>query len=343
MDKSLPSVSILVGTINASEIRLQIRSADVASHIAKSQDYVTQNYDSFEKILSDFLGDDVEKYPQKCVVASSGTIENNCLKNEALPTSWNLDGNALKETLKVSMFKFISKIQAIGHGILRVDEVNECQLLNPDTAKVEKSQKGEVKAVIELGENLEEAFLAKSPAKNSLYDVYSTLGGLSEYAARSRLQFDYSNFVKESLSKEVCVYDMATSESYIPVWYKFLASKNPELVEKSKEALGTSEPSASAIFDNSEKDELCKAVLNELFDTIATEISNMTWRTLCQSGIYLTGALFRNNSEKFISSKVIKDVLKTKFDVFPVLFEIPIFIVLADDLELRGALEASTR
>jgi len=298
--------------------------------ILKSKTYRSADYNHLTDVIVVFMKEcPPGPKPEVCVLAVAGPVRDNSCHVTNL--NWFLKGSHMAETLKMKQVVLLNDFVANGYGLLALDQKSIVPL-----NKVE-AKKREVKSIIGAGTGLGEAFLTWNGKE---YDVFPTEGGHASFAPRNTVEFKMQQYFKETDRLATVSVERCVSGSAIPRMYEFFAKEYPQLVNLSvhDEVKKAATPQAViSKYGVAHKDALCADVIDMFVKLYGAEAGDFCLKTLPFGGLYVAGgvapkilpALQQQN--KFVENLISKGRLR------PVLEQIPVFVVLEEDLGLLGS------
>lgn len=274
----------------------------------------------------------VDRLPVACVLACAGPILNNTVEFTNIKDGWKIDGPGLEKELGIATVKLINDFAAMGYGLLTL-KPHEYIVLN-DAEKEE----GMPIATIGAGTGLGECYLTAD--KEGQYSCFACEGGHTDFAPADQIEIELYNSIKEELGcdRRFSVERIVSGPGLATI-YKFLTKKFPEKVDpKVNEAfLAAKSLQGKIIGDNAKTDELCNQAMEIFVDAYGREAGSAMLKYLPRGGFYITGGLAPKNLDYFTKKDIFLNACFNKGRVSPALKEIPIYLVLTEDLGERGA------
>ena len=277
-------------------------------------------------------------HPAKACFGIAGPVVKN--RSNLTNLSWSLGGDRLQKELNISQVDLINDFAAIGYGVLG---------LNPTDLHILQAGEVDTQApicVIGAGTGLGECFL--TPSGNS-YRVFSTEGGHTDFPARSKLEFQLREYIREKYNLSRVSVERVISGSGIVAIYQFLRDKDPS--EESPEMaktyaswsgeIGKSEKtidlaaiiSATAMTGN---DYLCEQTMKIFIEAYGAEAGNVAVKFLPYGGFYIAGGIAAKILPLIEEHNFLKSFLE-KGRVSLLLEHIPVYIVKNPEVGLIGA------
>ena len=171
-------------------------------------------------------------------------------------------------------------------------------------------------------------------------------GGHAEFAPRSELEFGLLTYLKQKFDQKhrVSVERVVSGIGLANVFEFFCATMPDKVNPEVKKAVDTAGDMKGAIIAQHKEDELCVKTMEVFMSAYGAETGVVALKWLPYGGLYLTGGMTPKNID------LIKDpegpfmtALFDKGRVKSMLYTVPIFAVIAEDLGERGAHFAGTR
>ncbi len=272
---------ILAGDIGGTKTVLCLlnKEADNSTTCIKEVTYASQQYATFDAILTDFLPEDAQI--STACFGIAGPVVNQVCKTTNLP--WILDGAALKSQLGTPKVKLLNDLEAMAYGMLYLpaDELIE---LNPNAIE----QTGTC-AVIAAGTGLGEALLFWDGEK---HHPIATEGGHTDFAAQNTQQDLLLNYLRQLTPSHVS-YERILSGIGFSHLYDFLLSQNfapacAEVTQLSPDADRNAVISALGVTNT---DPLCAEALRLFVEIYGAEAGNLALKSLATGGVYIGGGI----------------------------------------------------
>ena len=368
---------LVAGDIGGTNARLALYDASMASDPTQQAcvhraSYRNDDFEQFHDLVHTFL-----RESGVALVGGGDVIVSVCFAVAGPVTGdrvdftnrkqWILDAAELRDALSVRQARFVNDFVANGYGLLTLDERNECYLLQAGEPVA-----GAPMACVGAGTGLGECYLtpsatasSESPAggtrqqqsSNALdadhdsgapasslqfgYDAYPTEGGHVEFAPTTELETDMLFFLQHKFSESgnrVSVERIVSGRGLVNV-YEFLRQAFPDKVTpRIDEAILAASDGAAAIAKYAYECALCSQAMKIMMDAYGSECGNVALKYLPFGGLYITGGIAPKNLEWLSTGKSdFMERFRSKGRVSPVLARIPVRVVLAEDLGLRGA------
>lgn len=333
---------LLAGDIGGTKTILRLfllddRSGDGMVSIAQAE-YPSQTYGDLVPLVQDFLtmvrqqGHGVN--PLGACFALAGPVVNQRCRLTNL--RWDLSHDRLAQDLNLHQVTLINDFVGVGYGVLGLGPEQLCYLQQgtPDpSAPI---------GVLGAGTGLGECFLA--PWGGGEYRAYATEGGHTDFAPRSPLEFALRQYLLERDHLERVSVERVVSGQGIVAIYQFLrdhegrsedATLGAKIRDWEQEKTPDLQP-GGLIAQAAHHDPLCQETLQLFMDAYAVEAGNVALKLLPQGGLYLAGGIAPKNLPWLQNDRFLQ-LLKAKGRVSGVLDDLPIAVVLAQDVGLIGA------
>lgn len=355
------TLNLLAGDIGGTNARLVLYEANpdpdqlldlktFSKHKVVSQMYYKNNdFSSFTRVLASFtsLQANAGREIHACCLATAGPVANNRI-NFTNREGWIIDGRAIQEEFGIKRVKLVNDFVANGYGLLGLDDSEVVTLQkgsdrNSNSDNVEELQP---KALIGAGTGLGECFL--TAGSDGLYQAFASEGGHVEFAPRTPLEEDLLHYLQDKLDlpepdemqiRPRISVERVVSGKGLENIYEFLREKFPEQVNPNLDA-DYNESSERGRLIGSEKYNypLFKQALEMMFAVYGGEAGNVVLKFLPFGGLYIAGGIAPKNIE-FIDcnpSEFMKRFLD-KGRMRSIMSDIPVHVVMKEDLGLRGA------
>ncbi|KAF6004084.1 hypothetical protein F1559_001305 [Cyanidiococcus yangmingshanensis] len=256
---------------------------------------------------------------------------------------WILDASELRDAFQIDRVRFLNDFVSNGYGLLTLNESEECFVLQRGEPSA-----GDPKACVGAGTGLGECFLTSSqrpvgvaPNATPQYDAYPTEGGHVDFAPLNELEMELLRYLQDKFGDSghrVSVERVVSGRGLVNL-YEFLRQKYPDKVQPSVDrAILEANDGAATVARYVYECGLCAQAMRMMMDIYGTECGNAALKYLPFGGFYIAGGIAPKNLEWLQEGK--SDFLKRfreKGRVSTILRRIPIKVILAEDLGLRGA------
>jgi glucokinase len=277
---------LLVGDIGATHARLALIPAEHGlAQPARENVLPSQRYDSFEKVVAEFLTPPLPGPVERAVFAVAGPVVHG--RADLTNVGWVIDERGLAAALRIPSVRLLNDLVALAYGVpqLGADALQTLQ-------RGEPQDHGAI-AVVAPGTGLGEAYLSWEDAG---YRALPSEGGHADFAPTDELQAELLAWLSQRFDH--VSYERVCSGSGLPNLYDFLKARGgtpeqPSVAERLAAAEDPSPVIVEAAFDERAPSALCLATV-ELFATIlAAEAGNAALRGLATGGVYLGGGMPR--------------------------------------------------
>lgn len=337
---------LLAGDIGGTKtiLRLVDASDPTLLQAVHQEIYKSGDFADLAPMVKQFLANANAGIPQKACFGIAGPVVNNTAKLTNL--AWYLDSERLQQQLGIPSISLINDFAAVGYGILGLTE-NDLYTLQSG-----KPQPGAPIAIIGAGTGLGQAFLIK---QGQYYQVFSSEGGHSDFAPRTELEFQLLKYLLDKHDIQRVSVERVVSGLGIVSIYQFLrdrkiAGESPEIAqtvrtwEQQAGQLEKSVDPGAAIGSAAlqKTDRLSEQTIQLFIEAYGAEAGNLALKLLPYGGLYVTGGI----APKILS--LIKEgnfllTFSQKGRMRPILEDIPVYIVLNQQVGLIGAAIAAAR
>eukprot|EP00300_Choanocystis_sp_HF-7_P030825 c39788_g1_i1.p1 GENE.c39788_g1_i1~~c39788_g1_i1.p1 ORF type:complete len:888 (+),score=215.31 c39788_g1_i1:301-2664(+) len=351
---------VLGGDIGGTNSRLRLYRVE-SSHLSElcrgqapgdllfEKQYANQDIPTFNHVVKMFFAD-YEAHsgsqlvlPKVAAFAVAGPVDRNSVAFTNR-SAWVIDGDALAKDLGIQSVRLVNDFVANGYGLLSLKE-SETVTLQDVPAK-----SGAPIGLIGAGTGLGVCFLTSSPENPDIYNAYPSEGGHTEFAPRTDLEIELLQFLKHKFGEgsRVSVERICSGKGISNV-YEFLRSKfadkvNPEVDAEWQAAGDLQGRVVTQHGTKGDADKLCKLAMDIFFSTYGSHCGVVGLNYLCYGGLYIAGGIAPKNLEGLQKSTTLHGLdvgfmasYHDKGRVSKVLSQIPVKVVLAEDIGQRGA------
>lgn len=281
--------------------------------------FESREYPGLEAVVAEFLGDaSVEVAAAAFGIA--GPVTKNRVQTTNLP--WMVDGHELRETLKAKAVVLLNDLEAAGWGLgqLSADKLLPLQQGTP----LENANR----AILAPGTGLGEAILFWD---GSRHVPSATEGGHADFAPRNDTEIELLRFLKKRFD---CVsFETVVSGGGFLLIHEFFdpALRHPEFDHPEEDP-------AAAITRHSREGScaVCTKTVDLWVSLCGAEAGNLALKALARGGMYIAGGIVPKILDEVKEGEFVRSFQK-KSKFRSLLQEIPIYIVLDEDLPLLGA------
>lgn len=353
-------MKLLVGDIGGTNARFVLYDApddrealfdikNIPKHEVLSQMYYKNNdFQSFTEVLCSFFAlpavRDVKV--NSCCLAVAGPVSDNQI-NFTNREGWIIDGTAIKSEFGIQSVKLVNDFVANGYGLLSLSK-HELTVLQ-EGGRGGHGQSHLPMVLVGAGTGLGECYL--TPNSDGTLHAFPTEGGHVEFAPRTVLENELLSFLQRRLNTNpdldiselemlprVSVERLVSGKGLENI-YEFLREKFPDQVDEGFDTdYNESNERGKLIGGEKYNYKLFKRTLEIMFDVFGGEVGNCALKYLPYGGIYIAGGIAPKNVE-FIngSESEFMHRLRDKGRMSSIMGAFPIYVVMQEDLGLRGA------
>jgi len=334
---------ILAGDIGGTNSRFVLYEAVVApgavapdevvgnNKMLYSNNYKNAPFATFNDVLAQFIRDAGITAP---IVAGCLAVAGPVVKDRVTFTNvgWVIAARELETIFGIKTIRLVNDFVANGYGTLTLDD-SECVVLQEG-----KEDRSAPIGVIGAGTGLGEVFMTPRGG-DGVYEAWPSEGGHVEFAPRNELEFECLQFIKKKLNGRVSVERVVSGTGLVNV-YEFLRSKFPQdiVARYDDEIMRETKEGGALIGKHSADDQLCKQSLAFMLESYGAETGNLGLKFMPYGGLYIAGGIITKvlhhvQKEDSAFMKAFRD----KGRLSTALYDIPLKVVLANDLGIRGA------
>jgi glucokinase len=339
---------LLAGDIGGTKTLLRLVKPTSPHHPEYAQIYSSPEYADLVPIVSKFLsaaqihfGAEIE-LNIACLAIAGAVID----RSSYLPNlGWHLNADRLQQELHISHVELINDFAAVGYGISQLPPADLY------TLQAGQPQQHAPKATIGAGTGLGEGLLIHNGKD---YQVISTEGGHTDFAARSMQEFEFTRYLCQQQQIDRVSNDRVISGRGIVAIYQYLRdtsnlSENPDLADVVKTWEAQTEPlvdpaaliSAMAMPSSDENphpntDPLAAATMKMFISVYGAEAGNLALKILPYGGLYLAGGIAAKNLSLLTEGTFIS-AFNHKGRVSDLLAKVPVYVILNSQVGTIGA------
>jgi glucokinase len=317
---------ILAGDIGGTKTKLGIFNNDFENYEpAETQTYPSQEHDSLEEILKDFLTDK-KFHLDSASFGVAGPVKD----GQANPTnlSWKLDEHKLSQALQGTAVHLINDLAAIAQAVpnLAQDDLK--------TIKPGHKEAGGTIAVIAPGTGLGEAFLTWDGKR---YRAFPSEGGHTDFGPVTREQRDLLTYLLPKF--EHISYERVCSGIGIPNLYNFLRDtqrySEPEWLGQD---LSQAEDPTPIIVKSAQEKEapIAVATLKLFIAILGSEAGNLALKVLATGGVFVGGGIPPRIIDALRQGAFV-EAFTHKGRLSGMLDQIPVYVIRHPEVALYGA------
>lgn len=348
---------ILVGDVGGTNTRLKLYEVGVdlvgaevrggarapGVHV-KSVDYLNSEYANFVEIVQAFLAASptTATPPESCCLAVAGPVEAN--RVHFTNRNWTIDGGQLSSALGIARVRLVNDFVAAGYGLLTLDRDKECVCLQ-EAPHVE----GAPIACVGAGTGLGEVF-STAAEPGAPYESFASEGGHAEFAPRSDLEYELLTYLKRKFGQKHRVsVERVISGPGLASIYEFLAARFPKKVLKPVHAEfeAAGDMQGRVVASHSSKHEgsatsrycaLCDQAMGIFLGAYGAEVGVVALKFVPFGGLYVAGGLAPKNISRITEAGgPFMAAFLDKGRLSPLLRRVPLYVVMAEDIGVRGA------
>jgi len=317
---------ILAGDVGGTKTLLalfEIRDNQLVEQ--KSKKYASNDYESLEIILTDFLSDVNGK-----IESAAFGIPGPVIDEKAKPTNlkWSLDAKIISSQFNISKVKLLNDLAATAFA---VPYLNKTEII--EIKKGSEKLLSERFAVVAPGTGLGEAFLICEDNKKI---VLSSEGGHSDFAPTNEVEAELFKYLSKKFGR--VSYERIISGSGLPNVFDFLFDNNygvplNETLERMK-----TEDRAIVISEMAlnKKDKVCEDALEIFVSVLGAHAGNCVLTNLTTGGVYLGGGIpFK--ILPMLQSKIFLNSFLNKGRLSNLVEATPIYLINNNNAALVGA------
>jgi glucokinase len=263
-----------------------------------------------------------------CVIGMAGPIKNNACKNPP-HVPFSVDGNHIKKNSFLKNVLIINDFSAVSFGILTLDRKNTSQILPINNVKNTSENKN--CAVIGAGTGLGVNYITQKFGK---YEVNESEGGHIPLDFVDLSNTDFSEFFRQNKIND---YDGIVSGIGLK---KLLMYHYTQFDQGIFCEIAYSEDIPSKIFEFRKNNKACQSIINMFLYFYAKFAQKIALTFLPKEGIFIAGGIARKNKEVFTEGLFLELFLNHP-TMKSVLNEIPVYVVLEEDVALIGCAKAA--
>ncbi|MDB9475963.1 glucokinase [Dolichospermum circinale] len=337
---------LLAGDIGGTKTILRlVQSSDaVGLKTLYEESFPSGDFPDLVPMVQRFLTTANSSTPDKACFAIAGPVVGNTAKLTNL--SWFLDTERLSKELGIERISLINDFAAVGYGIFGL---NKQDLL---TLQVGKYQSTAPMAIIGAGTGLGQGFLIK---QGQDYQVFPSEGGHADFAPRNELEFELLKYILTKYDIQRVSVERVVSGLGITSIYQFLrdrkiATESPTIgnaVRIWEQEAGKSEKTVDpgALIGNAaleKSDRLSEQTMQLFIEAYGAEAGNLALKLLPYGGLYIAGGIAPKILPLIQDGSFLNNFTH-KGRMGSILSEIPVFIILNQQVGLIGAALSASR
>jgi glucokinase len=316
---------ILAGDIGGTKTNVALFELEQTGKPVAQRSFPSGKYDSLDSIVAEFVAEHQPQLTHACF-GIAGPVKDGQVKTPNL--KWVVDGQKLARTLKVERVGLINDLEATAYGI---EGLGNAQL---HTLNEGKAESGAHRALIAAGTGLGMAGLFYDGTR---YRPLASEGGHMDFAPRSPLEYELSNYLREKVGSHVS-YERVLSGPGLFNIYSFLrdtkVAEEPDwLAEQIKAGDGSAAVSIAGLGG---KSELAVKALDQFAEIYGAMSGNLALLFKATGGLYIGGGIAPKLIEKLKDGMFMK-AFADKGRLSALVSNIPVRVILDDKTALYGA------
>lgn len=368
------TIRLLAGDIGGTNARLVSYSApldadfgDVKSlhqhSIILHKNYKNADFLSFSDVLAEFLAEPANAGGpfDACCFAVAGPVVNNQI-NFTNRDGWIIDRTTIMTDFGIRDVQLVNDFAASGYGLLA---------LGPEeviTLQEGKPRPDAPIALIGAGTGLGECFLSPPASADDIPRAHASEGGHVEFAPRSMLEEELLRHLQDTLgphlagdksrvvrngaapdsppladavrlTRERISVERVVSGQGAANIYEFLRQRHPEMVDERIDAEYNATRERGRLIGKRQYNyPLFRSALEIMFGIYGSEAGNVALKYLPYGGLYVAGGIAPKNVELMQAGDALfMERFREKGRMSSIMQDIPVHVVMKEDLGLRGA------
>ena len=300
---------------------------------ASIQTYASADFESFDRLLDEFLGAECCQNIQAACFGVAGPVINGDCQATNLP--WRLDREKLVERLGTENIRIVNDLEASAWGIL---DLPEQQFVELNT--ITDTEASDNIAVIAAGTGLGEAILCRNGKD---IRVLATEGGHTDFGPNSDQEIELLKYLRKKYQGHVSVERLISGEGIYNI-YLFLrdsgAAPESEKIKLRMESQDRAAIIGEAAVAN--EDVLCIETMRLFCKLYGSEAANLALKCLPFGGVFLAGGI-APKILPCLQDKYFMQGFLDKGRYAPLLQKIPVRVCLNQQSALQGAFSYALR
>ena len=291
--------------------------------------YSTQDYEDARTILRDFICKHAhDTNINAATLGVAGPVRNTSCDLTNIP--WRIDSTTISDVLNIDLpnIQLINDVEAMAYAIpvLGSDEVTTLQEGNADP-------QGNA-VLIAPGTGLGASVLIK--LNNRFISIAGELGH-TDYAPRTPKEILFLKTIIKQFGR--ASYEHVLSGRGLSLLHTFTHDAKPCELFNNTDAPRADDITAAAIGNKCSR---CASALDMFTSTLGSESGNLALRSLATAGVYIGGGIAPKLLDR-LRSNTFLDAFRAKAPMEHILSDIPIHVVLSENLALLGAAVVSSQ
>jgi len=324
---------VLSGDIGGTNTRLQLLQAQAARlTLVREARYASADFASLAAALRTFLGS--ETVTAACFGIAGPvreTTTGQAVRTTNLP--WTIDSNALAREFGFGSVRLVNDFQAIGYGI---EDLAARELL---TLQIGEPVVRGPRAVIGAGTGLGQGLLVW---QGEHYEAIATEGGHVDFGPTSEIELELAKYLRAELGR-VSYEDILSGPGLMRL-YRFLRLRGTHVESRALAHALAQGQGAAAITDAAmvSGDPLANSVLDCFVRIYGAQAGNLALTVGATGGIYVAGGIAPHIAT-WLQKGAFVAAFRDKGSMTPFVSKVPLHVVLAEDVGLRGAARLASR
>jgi glucokinase len=292
----------------------------------KSERYVSNDFNSLEEMICDFLKDTGYDIQAGCAGVPGPVVDG--ISNSTNLT-WAMDEKKIAETTGIPNFKLVNDLYALASAVPFLDEDDIMTVYEGAGPKSDG-----VKAILAPGTGLGQGFLV--PLENGKFKVIPSEGSHADFAPTDDLQVEMMKFMRAEYGR-VSIERVASGLGLKAI-FKFLndtklAVPGDELLDAIK-----TEDMAAMIskFALEGTDEFAVLALEIFTRVLGSQAGNLVLTLMATGGVYLGGGIPPKIASKFIEGSFVESYIN-KGRLSYIVEDTPVYLIKDSNAGLNGA------
>ncbi len=320
---------ILAGDVGGTKTILALYQLENSEWICfKKKQYSSADFDTFEELLSDFLGE-VTGLSLQCVsIGVAGPVVNgNCVTTN-LP--WVLNKQDIAVQTEAKFVILLNDLESTAWGVLGLPEQDFIELNSHA-----KKEKGHI-AVLAAGTGLGEALVIWNGTD---YHVVATEGGHADFAPRNELEIGLLKYLMEIYPGHVSYERVVCGQGLVSIYQYLKFIKYAEVDSTVQLRMDNDDP---AVVISEKSCELSVKAMEVFCQVYGAEAGNIALKCLPKAGVVLAGGIAAKNIQSMQDGNFMQGFL-SKGRYKETLQELSIKVCLNTEAALIGALAVAKR
>ncbi len=322
-------MNILAGDTGGTKTILAVVNTDDPNILMFEKKYLSNNYNSLEDIISDYLAEFSLQIDCACF-AIAGPVSNGEAKLTNL--SWHVSSEQIKNMFSLSFVKLLNDLEGVAYSIPVLDDTDLLTLHEGEP------EDGGVISIVAPGTGLGEGFLTFN---DNIPVAFPSEGSHVSFAPVNKIQSELLEYMWLKGFEHVSFERVCSGALGIPNIYDFIRETGKaEEPQWLNEMLAKSDDITPVIVEAAkDKNNVCEIsgmVLWIFTEILAAECGNLALKTLSTGGIYLGGGIVLHILDE-LRKPYFLQMLKSKGRFEELVSQMPVKIILNNRAALLGA------